>query len=85
MNYGIVNIKPKIKKVKVELRKLQVSLEDGRIITIPKKYFPFIKGDPGKIYIAGGEQGDVIIFDNYPEVIHIEEILGRWEDYRYKG
>jgi len=39
-----------------------------------------LKGNPGKIFIA---HGNTIIFDNADEVIHIEEILGRYEYYRY--
>ena len=82
MIQGIYKIKPQIKDVKNQRGKLFVSLEDGRVITIPKSYFPFLKKPAGKIFIADRE---VIVFDKADEVIHIEEILGRWEDYRYKG
>jgi RNase P/RNase MRP subunit p29 len=79
---GIVGIKPEIKKVKLERSMLRVDLEDGRVIMVPKKLFPFLKKAAGKIFIA---DGDTIIFDKANEVIHIEEILGRYEDYRYAG
>ncbi len=77
---GIIGIKPEIKKVKIELNNLRVALEDGRIIIVPKRLFPFLKKTVGKIFIA---DGDTIIFDKANEVIHLEEILGRYEDYKY--
>lgn len=80
MSYGILGIAPKIKKAKIETNKLMVYLQDGRVIITPKKYFDFLKGNSGKIFIA---DGDTLIFDKANEVIHLEEILGRYEDYRY--
>ena len=77
---GIVGIKPTIKKVKLERNCLNVALEDGRIISVPRKLFSFLKKTTGKIFIA---DGDTIIFDKANEVIHLEEILGRYEDYKY--
>ena len=40
---GIVGIKPTIKKVKLERNCLNVALEDGRIISVPRKLFSFLK------------------------------------------
>ncbi|MBI4648557.1 MAG: hypothetical protein HY738_18730 [Bacteroidia bacterium] len=80
MANGIVGIKPEIKKVRIERTCFSVVLTDGRIIIVPKKLFPFLKKTTGKIFIA---DGDTIIFDKANEVIHLEEILGRYEDYRY--
>lgn len=82
MSTGIVGIKPVIEKAALEGRKLFIKLKDKREITIPKQYFPFLKGDPGKIFIS---DSDTLIFENADEVIHISEILGRFEDYRYSG
>jgi hypothetical protein len=82
MIQGILKKRPQIKDVKNQWGKLSILLEDGRNITIQKKYFLFLKNPAGKIFIADKE---VIVFDKADEVIHIEEILGRWEDYRYKG
>jgi hypothetical protein len=80
MTHGILGIVPQIKKAKIETNKLMVYLQDGRVVITPKKYFSFLRGNPGKIFIA---DGNTIIFDNADEVIHIEEILGRYEDYKY--
>ncbi len=82
MKQGIVGIKPEIKKVDLDKSKLTVWLVDGRVIITPKKLFSFLRKPCGKAYIS---DGDTIIFDKADEVIHIEEVLGRYEDYRYKG
>ena len=79
---GIIGIKPEIEKASLEGRKLFVQLKDKREITIPKQYLPFLKGKPGKIFIS---DYDTLIFENADEVIHISEILGRFEDYKYSG
>ncbi|MBX3163633.1 MAG: hypothetical protein KF900_04080 [Bacteroidetes bacterium] len=80
MTLGIVGVKPQILKAKVIGSKLFVKFEDGRELYTPKKLFPFLKGRLGKIFIADGE---TIIFDNADEVIHVSELLGRYEDYKY--
>ena len=80
MALGIYGIKPHILKVKIIGSKLFVKFEDGRELYTPKKRFPFLKGRLGKVYIADGE---TIIFDNADEVIHVSELLGRYEDYKY--
>ncbi|MEO8146613.1 MAG: DUF2442 domain-containing protein [Bacteroidia bacterium] len=83
---GISGIKPKIKKIDFNIRgKMSVSLEDGRIILVPINYFPSIKKlsaqQRRKYYLPDRE---VIMFDDCDEVFHVEQILGRYEDYRYK-
>lgn len=78
--YGVYGIKPKIIKVKIIGSKIYVKFKDGRELLTPKKIFPFLKGNLGKIFIADGE---TIIFDNADEVIHVSELLGRFEDYKY--
>lgn len=80
MTYGIIGIKPQIIKAKIAGTKLYVKFLDGRELYIPKKLFPFLKARTGKVYIADGE---TIIFDNADEVIHVSELLGRYEDYKY--
>jgi hypothetical protein len=84
---GIYGIHPVIKKVTFTHKgKMDVHLEDGRIIIIPLSLFPTVKKlkeqERKKYYIA---DNDTIIFDKADEVIHIEQILGRYEDYRYTG
>ena len=83
---GIINLKPKIKKVTFELTgKMNVWLEDGRNVIVPLKFFPSIqKLSPTqrkKHVIADGE---TIIFNDCDEVYHIEQILGRYDAYKYR-
>lgn len=83
---GVNGIKPKIKKIDFNVKgKMNVNLEDGRIVIVPINYFPSIKKlsvlQRKKYYLPDGE---VIMFDDCNEVFHIEQILGRYEDYRYK-
>lgn len=40
---GFENIEPKLKYLKFPNSKIEVYLEDGRIIIVPLKYFPSIK------------------------------------------
>ena len=81
---GYWDVVPKIKKVTFPLRgKMSVALEDGRIITVPISAFPSIKKVPVKernkyFLTAGG-----FTWDSCPEVIHIEQILGNFSNYKH--
>ena len=76
---------PKIKKISFPVRgKMMVSLEDGRTITVPISAFPSIKKVPvserGKWYLTAGG----VTWDSCPEVIHIEQILGNFNNYAHE-
>ena len=81
---GYWDVVPKIKKVTFPLRgKMSVVLEDGRIITVPISAFPSIKKVPvkdrNKYYLTAGG----FTWDSCPEVIHIEQILGNFSNYKH--
>ncbi len=82
---GYWNITPKIKHVSFPIRgKMAVKLEDGRIIIVPLSSFPSIKKVPVKdrskwYLMAGG-----VTWDACPEVIHIEQILGNYQNYQHE-
>ena len=81
---GYWNIIPKIKKVSFPVRgKMSVHLEDGRVVIVPLSAFPSIKKVPvkerSKWYLIGGG----ITWDACPEVIHIEQILGNYANYKH--
>jgi len=63
---------------------MQVSLADGRIIEVPLTFFPSIRKltieQRKKWYVLDGE---LFSFDECREVFHIEQILGKENNYRY--
>ena len=81
---GYWDVTPKIKKVSFPIRgKMSVSLEDGRVITVPISAFPSIKKVPvnerKRYYLTAGG----VTWDSCPEVIHIEQILGNYKNYKH--
>ena len=81
---GYWDVTPKIKKVSFSIRgKMSVSLEDGRVITVPISAFPSIKKVPvnerKQYYLTAGG----VTWDSCPEVIHIEQILGNYNKYKH--
>ena len=81
---GYWDVTPKIKKVSFSIRgKMSVSLEDGRVITVPISAFPSIKKVPvnerKRYYLTAGG----VTWDSCPEVIHIEQILGNYNKYKH--
>jgi hypothetical protein len=82
---GYWDVQPAIKKVTFPARgKLQVALEDGRQIIMPISAFPSIKKVPvrnrKKWYLMGGG----FTWDECPEVIHVEQILGNYANYAHE-
>lgn len=82
---GIFKTMPKIKKVGFSIRgKIEIYLEDGRIVFVPLKYFPSIKSlnskQRSKWYILGG---DGFSFEDCDEVFHIEQVLGSEQIYSH--
>ena len=81
---GYWDITPKIKKVTFPIRgKMSVALEDGRIIVVPISAFPSIKKVPvserTQYYLTAGG----VTWDSCPEIIHIEQILGNYNNYKH--
>ena len=82
---GYINVKPVIKRISfVKKGKFDLHLDDGRIIAVPLTMFPAIKklnpGQRKKWYVLD-DAG--FSFDDCNEVYHIEQVLGRYENYRY--
>jgi len=82
---GILRIRPKIKKIAFKQRgKMELHLEDGRVVIIPLRYFPSIKTltevQRRKWYVTDGE---LFSFEDCDEVFHIEQVLGKESDYTY--
>ena len=82
---GYWDVKPKIKALSFPKRgKFEVTLQDGRSITMPISAFPSMKKVPVKErnnwYLMGGG----FTWDSCPEVIHIEQILGNYANYAHE-
>ena len=83
---GILEIKPEIKNVTFKYRgKVNIYLKDGREIILPLLYFPSIKKlsvtQRKKWYVIDNE---LLSFDDSNEYIHIEQILGNYQNYKFK-
>jgi hypothetical protein len=82
---GYWNVTPRIKRLSFPRRgKFQVDLQDGRSIVMPVSAFPSLKRVPvkerDKWYLIGGG----VTWDSCPEVIHIEQILGNFQNYSHE-
>lgn len=82
---GYWDIIPKIKNVSFPKRgKMQIDLEDGRCIIVDVARFPSIK----KLPVREREKWYLIdngfTFEKSIEVIHIEQILGNFQNYKHE-
>ena len=82
---GYYNVKPVITKITFEHKgKFDLHLKDGRVITVPLSRFPEVKSlkptQLKKWYILN-DSG--FSFDDCNEVYHIEQVLGKYDDYKY--
>jgi hypothetical protein len=86
-NEGFWKTRPIIKKLSFKHRgKINLLLEDGREIIIPLKYFPSIKKlnmSQRKYYTIISGEG--IALKDANEVFHIQDFLGKEQEYRYAG
>lgn len=82
---GFIGVKPEIKKITFTTKgKMGVHLVDGRIVILPLSLFPSInKLDQGQRMNWGIIDSSGFTFEDCDEVYHIEQILGREEDYKY--
>lgn len=84
---GYIGIKPEIKKIEwIERKYFTIYLMDGRVIQVPLKYFPSMK----KVKLTTRLKpqvinGNMFTWPMCSEVYHIEQVLGKEEDYKYKG
>lgn len=82
---GLSDIYPVIDKIDFRIKgSIRLFLKDGRIVTAPLKYFPSLKRlnekDRKKYHIVDGQ---ILLFDECNEVFHIEQFLGKEQQYRY--
>jgi hypothetical protein len=82
---GYWDVMPVIKEISFPAdSRLQVELEDGRQIIMPLDKFPSIQ----RLSISQRQQwyryGNGFSFDDTDEVIHIEQILGNFDEYRHE-
>ena len=82
---GYWDVRPKIKRLSFPKRgKFQVDLQDGRSVMMPISAFPSLKRMPAKErdnwYLMGGG----VTWDACSEVIHIEQILGNYQNYAHE-
>ncbi|MCR4810026.1 MAG: DUF2442 domain-containing protein [Prevotella sp.] len=85
-HFTLKDVQPKIKRLSFPKRgKFQVDLQDGRSVLMPVSAFPSLKKVPVKErnnwYLMGGG----VTWDSCPEVIHIEQILGNYQNYAHES
>lgn len=84
---GIYKIKPIISKISFSSPgRIAVYLKDGRVIIVPVKYFPGIK----KLSVAQRRRyrivnDQIIMFHNSNEIYHLQDFMGKEQQYRYAG
>lgn len=83
---GYWGVKPRIKKIDFPQRgKLEVALEDGRKVIMPISAFPSIKKVPVSKRKDWYFMGNGFTWDECPEVIHIEQVLGNYANYQHEA
>ena len=83
---GYWDVIPRIKEVSFPVRgKMQILLQDGRIIVVAVSKFPSVQ----KLSMAQRKKwyliGNGFSFDDCSEVIHIEQILGNFANYAHEA
>ncbi len=83
---GAIGYQPRISKISFTKRgKIDVHLNDGRVIVTPLDFFAEIKklnsNQRKKWSILGGEG---FTFDDCDEVYHLEQVLGNYKDYKFE-
>ena len=84
---GVHKIKPVILRLGFGANgKIAVYLKDGRTIIAPVKYFPGIK----KLSVAQRRRyrivnDQIIMFSGANEIYHLQDFLGKEQEYSYNG
>ncbi len=82
---GYWNVTPRIKGISFPKRgRIQVTLEDGRAVTMPISAFPSIAKIPVKERQNWYLVGNGFTWDQCHEVIHIEQVLGNYRNYAHE-
>jgi len=83
---GYWDVVPKIKCVSFPMRgKMQVDLEDGRTIIVDVAKFPSVKKLSKEERKNWYRMDNGFTFDRCDEVIHIEQILGNYQNYAHEA
>jgi hypothetical protein len=84
---GIHRIKPVIKKVRFEKKgMICIYLQDGRIIYAPLSLFPSIRRIPAEQRNKYSIVNDQMIMFRYGnEIYHLQDFLGKEQEYIYRG
>lgn len=82
---GISSISPVIDKIDFrEKGNIRIYLKDGRVLVTPLRYFPSLKRLNRKnrkdYHIIDGQ---ILLFNHCDEIFHIEQFLGKEQQYRY--
>ncbi|OFY67487.1 MAG: hypothetical protein A3H98_04635 [Bacteroidetes bacterium RIFCSPLOWO2_02_FULL_36_8] len=84
---GFYKNTPSIKKLSfIEKGKMSIILTDGRVISVPLKYFPSIKKlstIQRRYYTIIGDEGIMFKYSDF--VYHIQDFFGKEQNYRYAG
>jgi hypothetical protein len=83
---GLNHISPQINKIDFPGKEtIRLYLKDGRQISTPLKYFPSLKRlsekERKQYHIVDGQ---ILLFDHCNEVFHLEQFLGKEQQYRYQ-
>lgn len=83
---GYWDIAPVIRSINFPTTdQLQVELEDGRVIRMPLARFPSIQQLTTEQRQHWYKYGNGFSFDDSNEIIHIEQILGNFNQYRHES
>ena len=86
---GAYGYRPRIEKLGLSKSgMIDLYLKDGRIISFPKSFFSDLKKLNQKqlqkwTILHCGEEGDGFMFEDCDEVYHLEQVLGKYDDYKH--
>ena len=86
---GAYGYQPRIQKLTFSKPgMIDLILKDGRIISFPKRLFSDLKKLSARqlkkwSILHCGEEGDGFMFEDCDEVYHLEQVLGKYDDYKH--